>query len=322
MTFLPTMQTNDIVVRYLAIAGVLLLVAGILLAVCRWGLRRPLPGVEQTYRSWWIMLALAMLFVAPGRATMIAGVTLLSLACFGEFARATGLYRDWWLSGGVVVGILAVATSSWVSDPRLGTHGWYGLFSVLPAYATALLLAIPVLRGKSRGQLQRVSLSIVGFLYFGWMLGHLGFLANADGAQGYLLFLLMAVVLTDVAGFTCGKLLSRVFGRRPLAPEISPNKTWAGFLGALAVALTLPWLLSFSFPPCFGTGPKILLGLIVGLGGQLGDLTISFIKRDLGIKDMGTAIPGHGGILDRCDSLVYVTPLFFHLVRWYCGLGG
>ena len=321
MTSLIGYTLDGIVVRYFAIAGSLLLMAGLALAGCRWGLRRPLPSVERTYHSWWLMLPLALAFVAPGRTAIIAGVTLLSLACFGEFARATGLYRDWWLVAGVTAGILAVAASCWVKDPRQGTAGWYGLFSALPAYGAALLLAVPVVRGKSRGQLQRVSLSIVGFLYFGWMLGHLSFLANAEGARGYLLFLLLAVVLTDVAGFTCGKVLSRVFGRYPLAPKISPNKTWAGFLGALAVAMALPWCLSFSFPECFGTVPKLLLGLVIGLGGQLGDLTISFIKRDLGIKDMGTAIPGHGGVLDRCDSLVYVAPLFFHLVRWYCGVG-
>ncbi|HSY18162.1 MAG TPA: phosphatidate cytidylyltransferase, partial [Candidatus Acidoferrales bacterium] len=98
-----------------------------------------------------------------------------------------------------------------------------------------------------------------------------------------------------------------------------PKKTWEGATGALAVSMLLPWLLHFSFPH-FGTTQLILTGLIVGVGGQLGDLAISIIKRDIGIKDMGAGIPGHGGILDRIDSLIYVAPLFFHMTNFFYGL--
>jgi phosphatidate cytidylyltransferase len=84
--------------------------------------------------------------------------------------------------------------------------------------------------------------------------------------------------------------------------------------------MALPWLLRFTFPAFFDVKDLILIGLIVGIGGQLGDLAVSVIKRDLGIKDMGASIPGHGGILDRIDSLLYTGPLFFHLVHYYHGL--
>src|SRR5205823_9525940 len=107
--------------------------------------------------------------------------------------------------------------------------------------------------------------------------------------------------------------------KHPLRSNISPKKTWEGALGALAVAMTLPWALRFSFPQ-FGALQLVLAGLIVGVGGQLGDLTISVIKRDIGIKDMGAGIPGHGGILDRVDSLIYVAPLFFHMTHYFHGL--
>ena len=83
--------------------------------------------------------------------------------------------------------------------------------------------------------------------------------------------------------------------------------------------MVLPWLVRFSFPE-FGWIELTLAGLIVGIGGQLGDLTISVIKRDIGIKDMGALIEGHGGVLDRVDSLIYVAPLFFHMARYYHGL--
>jgi phosphatidate cytidylyltransferase len=96
--------------------------------------------------------------------------------------------------------------------------------------------------------------------------------------------------------------------------NISPKKTWEGSLGGLAVSLALPWLLRFSFPH-FHWPELVLTGLIVGIGGQLGDLVVSLIKRESGVKDMGAILPGHGGILDRIDSLILVAPLFVHMVR-------
>lgn len=171
---------------------------------------------------------------------------------------------------------------------------------------------MPILRNRAKGQLQAIALAIVGFIYIGWMFGHAAFLANAKYAYGYLFYLLVAVEVNDVAAFTCGKL----FGRRKLRSEISPNKTWGGSIGALGVSLALPWLLRFSFPH-FGPVELVLAGLIVGIGGQLGDLSMSVIKRDVGVKDMGALIEGHGGILDRIDSLIYTAPLFFHMVRYF-----
>jgi phosphatidate cytidylyltransferase len=85
------------------------------------------------------------------------------------------------------------------------------------------------------------------------------------------------------------------------------------------VSLALPWILRFSFPH-FGTTQRLLTGVIVGVGGQLGELSISVIKRDLGLKDMGASIPGHGGILDRIDSLIFVAPLFLRMVHHVYGL--
>jgi phosphatidate cytidylyltransferase len=83
--------------------------------------------------------------------------------------------------------------------------------------------------------------------------------------------------------------------------------------------MVVPWLLWFSFPN-FDPLHLLLTGIIVGVGGQLGDLVISYIKRDIGIKDMGTVIKGHGGILDRVDSMIFVAPIFFHMVRWFHGI--
>src|SRR6476660_5221157 len=122
--------------------------------------------------------------------------------------------------------------------------GWYGLFVAVPVFAIALILVVPILRNRARGELQRMSIAIVGFIYIGWMFGHLGFLANATNAYGYVCFVIFATELNDISAFTFG----RIFGRHPLRSEISPHKTVEGALGAIAVSMTLPWVLRFSFP--------------------------------------------------------------------------
>ena len=293
---------------YAVLVFALLALAGLVLA----GLQRAgsrLGGVWATYRGWLWIAALLFAALWAGRVPVVLILAAVSIFGFKEFARATGLYRDWILCGAAYAMILVMAAASIVTNPNHGGAGWFGMFMTLPVYGLAVFLTIPIVRNQPAGQLQAVSLSVVGFLSIGWMFGHLGFLTNCEHAYGYVMFLLFAVAATDIAAFTFGKLL----GRQRLRSNISPNKTWAGALGALGVSLLLPWLLRFSFPH-FGVRDLVMTGLIVGIGGQLGDLTISFIKRDLGVKDMGAVLPGHGGILDRINSKIYVAPLFLHFV--------
>ncbi|MBI3735158.1 phosphatidate cytidylyltransferase [Candidatus Sumerlaeota bacterium] len=306
---------SSIFLTYCALIAGLLLVGAVALALLKWVFKREVRAIWITYRGWLIIIPVVFGFIFCGRAAAIVGIVVLSMLGFKEFARATGLYRDWWMTTAVYLGIAAIGIVLLVPDPRLPRPGWYGLFMALPVYVIALFLAIPVVRNHPKGQLQIVALGIVGFIYFGWMFAHAGWLANSDHAYGYLLYLIFSVELNDVAAFTCGK----PFGKRKMRTEISPKKTWAGSIGAFGFSLALPWAMGFSFPH-FGPLQKIMAGLIVGVGGQLGDLSISFIKRDLGIKDMGVVIPGHGGILDRIDSLIYTAPLFVHMTRWFYDL--
>lgn len=300
---------------YMALILGILVFAGLILLLMKFVLKKNVTSIWHTYRGWLIMIPLAMGAVFLGREATVVGITLLSIMGFKEFAKATGIYKDWWLTGGVyltivVIGILAI----WPTSPE-GHPGLFGLFRIIPVFGIAFLLLVPIIRDRTKGQLQWVSLSIVGYVYIGWMFGHLSFLADAANAYGYVLYLLLAVEVNDVAAFTFGKL----FGKHKFRPNISPNKTWEGFFGALGVSLALPWLLGFSLPE-FGALEKILTGLIIGIGGQMGDLSISVIKRDLDIKDMGAIIPGHGGILDRIDSLIYTAPLFLHMIHFFHGL--
>ena len=311
----PQIALHDPVFHaYFVIVLISLALGGAILGFLRFVLKKETESMFKTYWSWILMAGIGLIVVFLGRVPTIIGVTLLAVFAFKEFARASGLYRDWWMTGAGYAGIITVGIASLIAHPRgeePGT-GWYGFFVAVPVFAIALILIIPILRNRARGELQRMSLAIVGFIYIGWMFGHLGFLANARNAYGFVCFIIFATALCDVAAFTFGK----IFGHHPLRSEISPNKTWEGAVGAFVVAMILPWLLRFSFP-FFGVRELILTGLIVGIGGQLGDLSISVIKRDIGTKDMAATIPGHGGILDRIDSLIYAAPLFLHMAGYY-----
>jgi phosphatidate cytidylyltransferase len=299
----PSAALSDPVFRaYVGIMLGVLIVAGAVLALLQFVFQIEQGSIWKTYRSWLWMAPLAALVIFAGRAPFIIGVTVVASLAFKEFALVSGLVRDRWMTGVIYAGIVMVGIASLTRTSLAGVA-----VSVL-----ALILFLPILRNSALGAVQRMSLGMVAFLYLGWMFGHLGFLANATNAYGYFCYLIFATEVNDVSGFTFGK----IFGRHPLRSEISPRKTWEGALGALAISMALPWLLRFSFP-FFGRWQLLLAGLIVGIGAPLGDLAISVIKRDLGAKDWGAAIPGHGGILDRIDSLIFVAPLFMLMTGYY-----
>jgi phosphatidate cytidylyltransferase len=219
------------------------------------------------------------------------------------------------ISGAAHLGISLTGVACLLKNPIDGKPGFYGLFMALPVFAIAAILVVPISYNRAEGQLRMLALAAFGYMYFGWFFGHLAFLANTADAYSYLGYLVLATALNDVAGYLCGKL----FGRRLLRGNVSPKKTWEGAAGALAVSLAVPWALRFTFPH-FDAWDCLAVGLIAGVGAQMGDLVVSVMKRDLGIKDMGAAIPGHGGVLDRIDSLIYLAPLFFCYVHFRHGL--
>jgi len=133
----------------------------------------------------------------------------------------------------------------------------------------------------------------------------------AAGGKGLLLFLIFITQMNDVMQFVWGKLL----GRNKILPKISPNKTWEGFLGGLLSSIVIGYFMRFLTP--LSELEVILVSFLIAGVGFIGDVIVSAIKRDMGVKDMGGAIPGHGGVLDRIDSLSMTTPIFFHMVYFF-----
>jgi phosphatidate cytidylyltransferase len=125
------------------------------------------------------------------------------------------------------------------------------------------------------------------------------------------LFLVFVVEMSDVLQYIWGK----SFGRHKIIPTVSPNKTWEGFLGGIASAMLLSLAIRFLTP--FSIGETLVVSLIITVAGFCGGAVMSAVKRDFGVKDFGSVIPGHGGMLDRVDSLCYAAPLFFHYVRYF-----
>jgi phosphatidate cytidylyltransferase len=264
------------------------------------------------YRSW-IWLALLMLVpILTGAFWTIVAVATLSLLCYREYARMTGLFRERTISVIVVIGILLVALS--VLD------NWYRLFLALFPLTVGLIASGALIADQPKGYIQRVGLGVLGYALFGSALGHLGYIANDQHYRATLLLIICAVELNDIFAYICGNL----FGARKLVPNTSPNKTVAGALGAIiltaplvAIGAHFVWL-----ETVFDTPVRLVgLGIIVSVVGQLGDLMLSSIKRDLGLKDTAKLIPGHGGLLDRFDSLILVAPAVFHYVGYFVGFG-
>ncbi|MFZ4576031.1 MAG: phosphatidate cytidylyltransferase [Phycisphaerales bacterium] len=272
--------------------------------------REHLAELRKRTLSWWILAPLMLVPVLLGAATSILAVLVLSIFAYREYARATGLFRELFVSAIVVLGLIAVNLAA--------LDNWYGLFVALFPITIALLAALPILQDQPKGYIQRVGLAVLGFSFFGMCFGHLSYFANDTHFRPAIIFLLITVELNDVFAYCTGKL----FGRRKLAPNTSPKKTLGGALGALILTTSLTaWLAHFIFRGTAIDHPLHLaaLGLLISIGGQFGDLVMSSIKRDIGIKDLGVLIPGHGGILDRFDSLILVAPLVFHFVRFFCG---
>jgi phosphatidate cytidylyltransferase len=304
----PSIALHDrVFLTWLAIVPLTFIAAGLILGAVQFGFRKDLGGIWDTYRSWWIMGAIGLATVFLGRIAVVIGVASLSLMAFHELVRASPLKSDRITTDFVGGGIAAFVLSSLL--PEAGTHiarqaflSWIGLIVVMA------IVLVPAVRRRWEGTVFRGGLALIGFVFLGVMFGQIGFLTNLPRAYGLICYVIFATELNDVAAFVFG----RIFGRHLLCPSISPRKTWEGALGAVAVSLALPWLFRFSLPT-FGPVQLLSVGLIIGIGGQLGDLTVSLIKRELGTKDMGSAIAGHGGILDRIDSLIYVAPLFMQL---------
>jgi phosphatidate cytidylyltransferase len=262
--------------------------------------------------AWWGMVGLLAVALLAGKAGVVILFALLSFAALREFVTlTTRRTADHWAIAAAFFVVLPVQYGLIWAD-------WYGLYSIfIPVYAFLALPVIAVLQGDTRQVFVRMSELQWALMICVYCASHVPALLylqipGFDG-RGVLLiaFLILVVQLSDVAQYVWGKLA----GRRKLAPTLSPSKTWEGFVGGIATATLVGTGLWWITP--FAPWQAALMSLAICLAGVAGGLVMSAIKRDRGVKDWGHLIAGHGGFVDRLDSVVFAAPIFFHLTRFF-----
>jgi len=267
----------------------------------------------QRVNSWWVMVSVFALAMVLDRTVSLFFFGLISFLALKEFLsiiptrRADRRVLFW--------AYLSIPFQYyWVSQE------WYGMFIIfIPVYIFLLLPMRMVIIGETRDFLRAAGTLHWGLMTLVFSISHIAYLLvlpenesfNAGGA-GLVLFLVFLTQFNDVSQYVWGKL----FGKHKIIPKVSPNKTWQGFLGGVFTTTLLAVLLSSWLTP-LSLELAVAAGLIISIAGFIGDVTISALKRDIGVKDSGSLLPGHGGILDRVDSLTYTSPLFFHFIYYF-----
>jgi phosphatidate cytidylyltransferase len=261
-------------------------------------------------KAWWGMVAVfALAFTLGGTVTLVL-FALVSFYCLREFISLTPTRPS---------DHRAIAAAFYLFIPLqywlIGIEWLTMLTIAIPVYAFLLLPALSLARGEVEDFLLRTAKIQWGLMLTVFCISHAPALLilNIPGQDNFLLlfFLVTVVQLSDVMQYVFGKL----FGRHKLAPRISPSKTVEGLVGggaaAMAIGAGLWWITPFT--PL----EAAVLSLVIVVAGLLGGLVLSAVKRSLGAKDWGTMIQGHGGALDRMDSVTFAAPLFFHLVNYF-----
>lgn len=309
------------------VAGVLLLASavGAVLkhAVARGQPHAVIDNLVQRVNAWWVMvgaIGLAFAFGTPGVVLLFAGISACALREFTHVLDTRDADRP-----AIAVAFFLVLPLQYAAV----WAGWFGVYAVLVPLLAFIALPVAGVLGAGVGgrgtqrYLERTSrlqwglvtcvvcISHVPALATLPMPGQVGQPGQASHPLLLIAFLVIVVQGSDVLQYIWGKLL----GRRKVAPVLSPSKTWEGLVGgvasATAVGAALHWITPFT--PLQAAALALLLCLL----GFLGGLVMSAIKRDRGVKDWGQLIQGHGGMLDRLDSLVFAAPVFFHVVRWH-----
>jgi len=312
----PTELHDQTVLLFAGAAGILVFAALVgLLLKWRVGFDKPhgtIDNLNARIKSWWLMALVIGAAVWVGKAGVVVLFALASFFALREFITIAptrrGDHKALLLSFIVVLPVQYLFV--WIE--------WYGMYAIfIPVYAFLFLPIVAALSTDTKNFLERAAVTQWALMISVYCISLVPALLTLDipGYEGrnllLLIFLIVVVQLSDVLQYVWGKLC----GRRKIAPELSPSKTAEGFAGGVLSASALGAALWWITP--FQPAQALLVALAVTLMGFLGGLVMSAIKRDRGIKDWGALIEGHGGMLDRLDSVCFSAPVFFHIVRYW-----
>lgn len=299
---------------FAAVVGVLVLASGITAVLIRLRPDKNYRNVKLRIQTWWWLAGILFLALIFTRGIAITIMAIASFMAFKEFLSIAPTRRaDHEV---LLLAYLAIPLQYlWVGV------AWYGMFIIfIPVYMFLLLPMRMVTIGETRGYLRAAGTIQWGLMTTVFSLSHMAYLLDLPSRPGphgtitgqmLVFYLLVLTQINDVAQFLWGKML----GKHAVLPKVSPNKTVEGLLGGIVTTTLLAWLMAPWFTPMQPLH-ALLAGVLISLFGFIGDVVISAIKRDIGIKDSGNLLPGHGGILDRLDSLTYTAPLFFHFIYY------
>ncbi|WP_150539976.1 phosphatidate cytidylyltransferase [Actinobacillus vicugnae] len=271
-----------------------------------------IDNLTDRINAWWVMILIIFCFVFLGKSAVILLFFLISFAALREFLSLIYIRR------GDHIALVACFYVVLPLQYLLIWLDWYTMWTIfIPVYSFLLLPILASLSGDISHFLSRSTKMQWALMISVFCISHIPALLSLEieGFEGggilLMLFLILIVQSSDVLQYVWGKL----FGKRKIAPTLSPSKTVVGFVGgvlsASLLAMSLYWLTPFTPWQAFA------VGLVICLMGFLGGLVMSAIKRDLQVKDWGNIISGHGGMLDRMDSLCFSAPIFFHIVRYF-----
>lgn len=271
--------------------------------------RRTVENLNARTRSWWVMVVVIGAAVLMGRSAVIILFGFVSFMALREFwslaPSRRGDHRALFLSFFVLLPLQFLLI--WTN--------WYGLFTVMiPVYAFLGLAAVASLAGDTTDFFGRSAKVQWGLMLCVFTLSHAPALVMLDTSTDpvlLLVYLIVVVQMSDVLQYVFGKL----FGKTKLSPNVSPSKTVEGLLGGGLSAILIGALLSPLTP--FSIWQSAAISAVIVAGGFFGGFVLSAVKRDLSVKDWGTLIQGHGGVLDRVDSLTFSAPLLFHITRYW-----
>jgi phosphatidate cytidylyltransferase len=299
----------------LLFAGILalLVVATLIGQIMRWRRRSDVvDNLNARIKAWWVMSAVFALSLLTGGLGSVILFGLLSFFALREFITLTPT-RPADHSALFWVFFIILPLQYYLVATQ-----WYGFFSVLiPVYAFLFIPSRIAISGDANAFLERSSKIQWGLMVCVYCVSHVPALLMLEipgyaGKNARLLFFLVVIVqLSDVLQYVWGKLL----GKHKISPVISPSKTWEGFIGGTVSATLIGTALWRATP--FTLWQTMGMAFIITIMGFLGGLTMSAIKRDSGVKDWGSSIQGHGGVLDRIDSICFAGPIFFHLTRYF-----